>query len=187
MLRRTASYATYAILRVSKACEEEVAVCLSEKCGVRPDAIRQGLHLTVYQAHNPLPGLKGEIRSVEIKANTSETRFMVMVAGGEVKRSGIDPSQHLVGIRLTKRNQAIDDIQRLRESLYRLETHTVAGNQTSTTAWKNGFGARRYQPHITLLHSGSKIDSDLTKIGEIFRSEIDFIEFDRFQVRTRRG
>ena len=185
MLKQTISYAAYAILRVSKTCENEIAACLSDKCGIRRDAIRQDLHLTVYRSQTPILGLKGLSRPVQIKADASETRFMVMVTGGEVKRPGIDPGQHLVGIRLTKRNQAIGDIQLLRESVSQLESHAVSGNQNSTTAWKDGFGDRRYQPHITLLQPGSKIGSDLTKIGGIFRSEIDFIEFDLFQVRTR--
>lgn len=52
-----------------------------------------------------------------------------------------------------------------------------------TTAWRSCFGARHYQPHIKLIQPGSKIDRDLTLIGNAFRSSIEGIRFDRFEIR----
>ena len=80
----------------------------------------------------------------------------------------------------TKRNRAIRHIRRLRASIYRLETPAVIGERTPTSAWINCFGARHYQPHIKLLRPGSGIERDLTKLREIFRSDMEWIDFDRF-------
>ena len=73
----------------------------------------------------------------------------------------------------------------MRKSVYQLETNEVIGNRTATTAWKSCFGSRHYQPHIKLIRPGSEIKRDLTEIGKIFRSEIEQIEFGKFQIRFR--
>ena len=121
--------------------------------------------------------------SVNIIADTIETRFMVFVPGGENPRYNIEPSERSVGIRFTRRNCAIDKIQSLRADIYRLETENVIGRRKPTSAWRNCFGARNYQPHIKLLWPNNKIDRDLTKLGTVFRSNLDHILFDRFEVK----
>ncbi len=108
---------------------------------------------------------------------------MVFAPGGENPRREIEPSMHSVGIRLTKRNVAIDEIQKLRAKIYQFETEELIGNRKPTSAWKNCFGARNYQPHIKLLQPGNNIHRDLKKIGEIFRANIDQIVFDKFEVK----
>ena len=136
------------------------------------------------------PGLFPGSRPVRIVSDALETRLMVLAPGGENPRPELEPSRRSVGIRLTKRNHAVDQIQRLRASVYRLETPTVIGKRKPTSAWTNCFGARHYQPHIKLLRPGNGIERDLTKLGEIFRSDMEWIQFDRFEVRcgpTRGG
>lgn len=181
----THAYEIYALLRVSRKYEELISDLLSGECKVPKDAIQRGLHLTVYHGRRPLPGLVSGNQRVRIFADALETRFMVMAPGGENPHPELEPSQRSVGIRLTKRNQAIDHIQRLREGIYRLETPAIVGGRSPTSAWVNCFGARRYQPHIKLIRPGSMIDRDLTKLGEIFRSDMEQIEFDRFEVMAR--
>lgn len=156
---------------------------LLDECGVPRHAIQHGLHLIVYYGRRPLPGLVSADRAVRMRADALETRFMVLAPGGENPRPELEPSRRSVGIRLTRRNLAIRHVQRLRENIFRLETPTVTGARKPTSAWTNCFGARHYQPHIKLLRPGSEIDRDLTKLGEIFRSEMEWIEFDRFEVR----
>ena len=107
---------------------------------------------------------------------------MVMAPGGEVQRPEYEPSQCSVGIRLTKRNRAIEEIQKLRGELCRFETPEVIGEGKRTTRWTSCFGARKYQPHITLLGPSSGIDPDFTILGISFRSEIEWIDFGRFEV-----
>ena len=182
---RIHEYEVYAILWGTRTCEERIARFLLDKCDIPQGAIQRGLHLTVYYARRPLPGLVEESQRVHINANVDETRFMVLAPGGENPRPDLEPSRCSVAIRLTRRNQAIAEIQRLRKSVYRLETNEVVGNRTATTTWRNCFGARHYQPHIKLLRPGSEIKRDLADIGTIFRSEIEQIEFGKFQIRFR--
>ena len=108
---------------------------------------------------------------------------MVLASGGENPQPELDPTKTSVGIRLTKRNQAIDQIQNLRSSVYRFETKKVIGNRKPTTAWTNCFGARHYQPHVKLLRPGSGIKRDIKALGQEFRAAIEKMELDRFQIR----
>ena len=176
-------YEIYALLWVSRRSTNIIRDLLSCECKIPVKAIERKLHLTVYHGRRKLPGLTSYSRAVSIVADSLETRFMVFAPGGENPRPGLEPSRRSVGIRLTRRNQAIEGIQNLRTDISRFETKDVIGSRKPTSAWTNCFGARHYQPHIKLLHPGSKIDYNLTKLGEIFRSEINEIEFDRFQVR----
>ena len=54
---------------------------------------------------------------------------MVFLPGGEDPRHEIEPSTRSVGIRVTKRNCAISEIQRFCASIYRLETNEIIGNR----------------------------------------------------------
>ena len=182
---RIHEYEVYATLWVTRTCEEQIARLLFNECGIRKGTIQRGLHLTVYYARRPLPGLIEESQLVHINADVDETRFMVLSPGGENPRPELEPHRRSVGIRLTRRNQAIAEIQQLRKSIYQLETDEVIGNRTATTASKSCFGARHYQPHIKLLRPGSGINRDLTEIGRIFRSEIERIEFDKFKIKFK--
>ena len=123
---------------------------------------------------------------MKISADVSETRFMVFAPGGENPRPSLEPSRRSVGIRLTKRNSAIEQVLELRRSIYQLEPVKWPGNRKSTTDWNNAFGARHYQPHIKILRPGSGINLDLMELGGFFRSSIKRIEFDRFQITVRK-
>ena len=150
---------------------------------VPEESIANRLHLTVYYARRLLPGVTKKTIPVQIEADVRETRFMVLAPGGENPRPELEPRRRSVGIRLTRRNSAVEEIQALRESLYRLETSEIIGvNRKPTRAWSNAFGARHYQPHIKLLKPGSGISRDLTVLGDIFRSQIDVIRFNTFEV-----
>ena len=177
-------FEVYALLWLTRGCESKVRNVL-KSIGIPNHAIQRGLHLTVYHAHRPLPGLRLFRRHVKISADVAETRFMVLAPGGENPRPEHDPAHRSVGIRLTKRNAAIGDIQELRESLYRLETPEVVGNRKRTTAWRNAFGARHYQPHIKLLKPGNGLEKDLTVIGKSFRSSLRRLEFGKYEVKIR--
>jgi hypothetical protein len=181
--RKTYTYEVHALLWVTRKYEALITELLSRECEIPRNSIQRGIHLTVYHGRRPLPGLVPGSQPVRIVADALETRFMVLAPGGENPRPELDPSRRSVGIRLTKRNRAIDQIQRLRAGIYRFETLAVIGERTPTSAWTNCFGARHYQPHIKLLRPGSGIERDLTKLGEIFRSDMEWIEFDRFEVR----
>ena len=182
---RTHLYEVNAILWVSAYSEAQIRKFLSEVCGVKKKRLQSGLHLTVYHSRRPIPGLREGDQPLQIIADTLETRFMPLAPGGENPREDIDPQAHPLGIRLTKRNKAIKEIQMLREQISRLETKIVRGTRNPTTAWKNSFGSRIYDPHIALLRPWYKINATITEIGALFREEIQQIEFDLFQVQAR--
>ena len=175
----------YAILRVSESNEIEIRKWLYKEMKFPLESIRTGLHLTVYYARRILPQIKNTKETVNIHANIKETRFMVLAPGGENPREELIPSKRSVGIRLTRRNVAIEKIQILRKRIYSHETKEVIGTRKPTSAWRNCFGARHYQPHISLLRPHSGIDSNLSIIGEKFRATFDTVTFDQFIVSVR--
>ena len=182
-MQKKHKFEVYALLWVSRQSQDTISQLLHSECKIPKPAIQSNLHLTVYYGRRKLPELTPYCESVNIIADTIETRFMVFVPGGENPRYNIEPSERSVGIRFTRRNCAIDKIQSLRADIYRLETKDVIGNRKATSAWRNCFGARNYQPHIKLLWPNNKIDRDLTKLGTVFRSNLDHILFDRFEVK----
>ena len=157
--------------------------------GMPEGSIQRGMHLTVYYARRLLPGLPRHEPShrVAIEADVKETRFMVLAPGGENPRPELEPAKRSVGVRLTKRNTAIKQIQALRHEIISLETPQIVGQRKSSTAWTSCFGSRHYQPHIQLLRPGSEIDRDLTSIGEYFRMCFKTIEFGKYKIVTRPG
>ena len=183
--RRKHRVEIYALLHVSCESERQIRRFLTQQAGIKGRAVRSGLHLTVYYSRRMLPNTFDANRGVEITANATETRFMVMAPGGENPRNELVPKRKSVGIRLTRRNIAIPEIQNLRRSLYERETTEIIGSRKPTTAWTNCFGARHFQPHITLMYPGSGVDDDLSKLGELFRKEIKLVRFDRFEIVIR--
>lgn len=176
----------YALLRVTRRDERRIADFFNS-WGIPETSIQRGMHLTVYYARRVLPGLSPHelSRKIEIEADVAETRFMVLAPGGENPRPELDPSKRSVGVRLTKRNKAISQIQDLRTEMRLFETPSVVGRRKPSTRWRSCFGARTYQPHIKLLRPGNEVDLDLTTLGKAFRMAFTTIEFGKFGVRVR--
>ncbi len=182
---QTHDYEVNAMLRVSKTSEDLIRAFFADTYRIRPNRLKSDPHLTVYHGRRPLPGLSQEYCPMQVIADTDETRFMVLAPGGENPRPELDPRTLSVGIRLTRRNRAVADIHRLRESVYGYESPEIVGKRKCTTAWTNCFGSRHYQPHIQLLKPWHKIHSSLAEIGARFRSEIHHIDFDFFHIEFR--
>lgn len=185
--RRRAAYPeVYALLWLTRRCEANIAEFLTS-WGVPAGSVQRGMHLTVYHARRLLPGLPDDRRTqrVSIDLNVSETRFMVLAPGGENPRPELEPAKRSVGIRLTKRNIAVERIQELRSAMCALETPETIGRRKPSTAWTSCFGSRHYQPHVKLLHPGSEIDRDLTDLGAAFRMCFSMLEFGKYEVTSR--
>ena len=135
----------YALLRHSRRFEANIAEFLTA-WGMPHRSIQRGMHLTVYYARRPLPGLPRHQppRRVAIEADVMETRFMVLAPGGENPRPELEPAKRPVGTRLTKRNTAIEQIQALRREMLSFETPQVVGQRKPSTAWTSCFGSRQY-------------------------------------------
>lgn len=176
----------YALLWLTRRSEKKIVDFLIS-WGIPEGSIYRGMHLTVYYARRLLPGLPQRhlARAVSIEADVKETRFMVLAPGGENPRPELEPAKRSVGIRLTKRNTAIEEIQALRREMISLETSQVVGRRKPSTEWTSCFGSRHYQPHIKLLRPGSEIDRDLTSIGEYFRMGFTTIDFGKYKIVTR--
>lgn len=183
--RQSHNFEINAILWVSKDSEEQLQSFFVDSLGIKKNRLQSDLHLTVYHGRRVLPTLTEQDETVTVVLPTVETRFMVLAPGGENPRDGLDPNSLPVGIRLTKRNPAVPAIQDLRHQIYSKENKRALGQRPRTTAWRNAFGARHYQPHIQLLKPWHKVGVQLKEVGALFRSKIDLIEFDRFQVEAR--
>lgn len=155
--------------------------------GIPSVAIRRELHITVYQSDCTFPGIQSFDEAIQVAANVAETRFMVMAAGGEVAQPDLNPSENKVGIRFTRRNQVSQFIDGIRLRFANMETPEILGTRRQTTARRSAFGAPNYQPHMTLLNLGSGVGSDLTVLGQAFRSQFEHLVFDRLEIRLREG
>ena len=136
---QTHNYEVNAMLRVSASSKQRIKAFFIDHYGIKPNRLQSYMHLTVYHGRRRLPGLYEYSRPIHITVPITETRFMVLVPGGENPRKGIDPRSHSVGIRLTKRNSAIPEIQQLRRNIYCMETEEVIGTRKPTTAWDQLF------------------------------------------------
>lgn len=183
--RQKPAFEIWASLRVSERSEAAILETLTQKCGIAPNKLHSDLHLTVYHGRRHLAGLIEGDRPVSITADTATTRFMVMAPGGENPRPDLDPRRRSVGIRFNRRNRAIERIQEIRASVSRLETEKTVRGRTPTDAKRNAFGARHFQPHITLIKRGGNVHHDLSKLGIVFRAELQEIEFDLFRIEVR--
>jgi len=90
--------------------------------GITPPYIISNMHLTVYHARRPMPGVVSVTEAVNVVLQASETRFMVMAPGGENPRPDLDPARCKIGIRVHKQSSVLPAILKFRERLLRYET-----------------------------------------------------------------
>lgn len=150
--------------------------------GITPRRVVRKMHVTVYHSRRPMPGLFPLTEPAHVVLPASDTRFMVMYPGGENPRPELDPASLTVGIRVHKQSVALPVILEFRRRLLTLENQRVLGTRAPSTDKSSAFGARAYQPHMSLLRPGSEIDRDLTTIGSRFREAIGGLTFHGFVV-----
>jgi len=172
----------WAQLLLSANDRHHVQEFLTAECGIKRHRIISNMHLTVYYARRSMPGVVSTLEPARVVIPASETRFMVMAPGGENPRPDIDPSKRKVGIRVHRQSSAMPAIIGYRQRLIAHEDAAVLGARRPSDQRRNAFGARQFQPHVSLLRPGSRVDRDLTKIGKLFRREIGELVFDRFVI-----
>ena len=187
MPQQTEYFEIFALLTVSKSCETELREFFCS-WGVPEESVQSDMHLTVYHGQRPKPlsNQDRRTRHLHIQLNVSETRFMLLVPGGESKQSNRMPANEPVGIRLTRRNIAIEEIQNLRSEMIAIESMEGMSGRGRSSRWKNAFGSKHFQPHIKLLRPGNGLDEDLTKLATVFRSEFTTLDFDTLKINQRR-
>lgn len=104
---------------------------------------------------------------------------------GENPLPGIDPAQRTVGIRVRRSSECRKAILEYRSRFLVFESRRVLGLRKPSSANNNAFGARNFQPHVSLLRPGSGIDRDLTQLGMSFRKEFSTLTFDKFRMVVR--
>lgn len=182
-----AKYQVWALLFMEEGSERKLRDFFVNDCRVPAKCVRRDLHATIYHARRELVGLAESVDTVRIRVPGTELRLMVMAPGGENPRPDLDPAHRSVGIRIRRANGATKDIEELRALFYRHETPDVLGSRAPSSRRRNAFGARHFQPHITVLRPGSLVDRDLTKPGAKLREVIDEVVFDRLVIRCRQS
>jgi ABC-type uncharacterized transport system permease subunit len=154
----------------------------AKETGINVSCVSRRMHLTVYFAVARMPGVVPVSEKIRITVSTLDTRFMLMMAGGEVAKPGAEPANHKIGIRIQKRSVAMVAINEFRARLVQHESKEVLSSRASTTRNRSAFGAPRFQPHMTVLEPGNGAPLDLTPMGARFRGTLSDITFDEFVI-----
>lgn len=184
-IKRTHPNTVWAQLLMSRESTEAIEKFFIRRVGLSPKSLHKNLHLTVYHARRYLAGVQNSKEQLRLILKSSDLRFMLMAPGGENPRPELDPSLCDVGVRIIKSSAAVSEIRRLRSKFYELETEKVLSGRLPSNHVRSAFGARMYQPHITLLRPNTEVDRELTKIGNAFRLEVEALVFDQFVIKCR--
>lgn len=177
----------WAQLFLQQASRDALAAFLVSQ-GVSERRIVMSMHLTVYHARRPLPGIVATAESAQLAVAAEDLRFMVMAPGGENPRPELEPSRLKVGIRIRRQSEAYARILAYRERFIAHETKSVLGRRRPSTARTSAFGARSFQPHVALLRAKNGVDRDLSVLGRALRVALAHtpLTFDRFIVDVTR-
>jgi len=177
-----ACFEIWAQIFLSKEDCERIKEFFVSEAGIKRDFVITNMHLTFYHSQVLIPELKPIEKDIYLILPASETRFMVMITGGENPLPGVDPGMNKVGIRIHRKSSVLDDINEMRKELSQYETRELLGHRSPSSSKKSAFGSRYFQPHISLLKPGSGITSDLTIIGNLFREKIGDLVFDKYKI-----
>ena len=174
----------WAQLFLRRSDQRRIEDFLQIEFSIHHSSIVHRMHITVYHARRPMPGVCDLSEPASLTVPASETRFMVMAPGGENTRLYLEPGRRKVGIRVHRQSSALPHIRAYRERLLRFESDQVLGGRLPSDHRRNAFGAQHFQPHMVILLAGSGVNRDLTVIGERFRACIGDLVFDRFLIET---
>ena len=170
-------------LMLTAKCRDEIQSFFKKEYHCLSEAIFHHMHLTVYHCEAPMPHADLGSFETDIAIPMAETRFMVMAPGGENAKSHLEPNRCKIGIRIKQRGGALYGIQDIRQRFCALETEELLQGRNQSTNTRSAFGAKSFQPHVTMLRQKNGIQRDLKPIGEHFRNTIKELRFDRLVVR----
>lgn len=180
-------FEVWAYFCLSRKSEEDICSFFADEFDIPPDLVERNMHLTVYHARRPMFELQELHKPCRFSVDTMDFRFMVMAPGGENPRPELDPGKRKVGVRIIKSSPFRQRIYEYRNDILEHENGQVLGNRKPSNNHRNAFGARHFQPHITLLRSGTYIDRDLTIMGDAFRDAIPEISFSKYVIKKRKN
>ena len=165
--------------------ENRITSFFEGRFNIPTNFIVRGMHITLYHSQIPINLPIKDNTKISIDADVKETRFMVMVPGGEKPKKNINPASKSVGLRLNKRNNAIPSSLEMRRKIYQNEPDLK--NRKNTSDWRNAFGAKNFQPHMTLLKPGNSMPNDLSEVGTLFRDNFQELNFQKLLVKKYRN
>ena len=110
--KRTHSGEVWAQIDLCTADQERIVQFLQTEFAIRRTHVVRRMHITVYHARRPMPGVSDRSESASLILPDHETRFMVMAPGGENPREYLDPATSKVGIRVHRQSVAMPTILR---------------------------------------------------------------------------
>lgn len=186
MIKKKIQFKVWAQFRVARKSELAIKDFFTNEYNISPEFLVPNLHLTIYHSRRPMTDIEEVNKSCLVSIDTLDTRFMVLAPGGENPRPTLIPAENKVGIRIHKSSKFRDKILEYRQEFFLHETPKILGLRKPSSKTRSAFGAKNFQPHITLLNLGSGIQTDLTEVGNNFRDSVHEIHFDRFIIRKRR-
>jgi len=183
-LKKPTQHSLYAMAFLDTASETLLRDFFIQRCGIPAALVCRDMHVTVYHARRPM-GVGDGTETIRISVPGSELRMMAMAPGGENPRDDIDPRRCSIGLRIRRADGATRALEALRRRFYGLESVRALGTRQRSDRRNSAFGARNYQPHVTVLRPGAITDPDLSKLGEALREHVPAIVFDRFVIRNR--
>lgn len=183
-LNKPTQHSLFAMAFLDASSEALLREFFTKRCGIPPALVCRDMHVTVYHARRPM-GVADATEAIQFSVPGSELRMMTMAPGGENPRDDIDPRRCSIGLRIRRAEGATKPLEALRRRFYGLESIRALGPRQRSDRRNSAFGARNYQPHVTVLRPGAVSDPDLSKLGEALRAHVPAIAFDRFVIRNR--
>jgi len=172
----------WVMMMLDQQSQDQIGEFFISNFSIKRNSIKKKMHLTIYHARRPLLGLQNQDREISVRIESRDLKFMVMVPGGENKRPDVDPETSPIGLRVSRQSEAMGQILGLRRQFLEYETPKVLGQRKPSTKRRNAFGARHFQPHVTVLWRGKDLGRDLSPVGMEFRSTVEALHFDRLIV-----
>ena len=187
MKEKKNQFEVWAQFKVAPKSVKDIHDFFIKEHNIHPDFLINNLHLTVYHSRRPMPDVVEMSKPCSFTLDTIESRFMVLAPGGENPRPELVPGRRKVGIRIKKSSEFMNVIMAFRKEFFLFETEEVLGKRKPSSKVRNAFGSRHFQPHITILKSGSGIQTNLTEVGDDFRDFVHEIKFDKVIVQKKRN
>lgn len=144
---RSRATEVWAQLVLSESDSHRIRELLMHECGIKSHRIVSAMHLTVYHARRPMPGVISTAEPARVVIPAEDTRFMVLAPGGENPRPHLVPAKRKVGFRLMRRSSAMSAIMAYRAAARARNIEgarpTAAQRQSTERLWSATFPTSR--------------------------------------------